>query len=201
MDPLTLASAKPIYPTRSLRFLEKLEQKQSSQDLREDIPEPAKLKLKIIICGAGLGGLATAVALARRGHKVTCFEQAPQLGEVGAGIQIPSNSSRLLLKWGLGPHLRDHVVEPSAMSFRRWQTGEVIGLTKLVPNFTETYDAPYFVIHRAHFHKSLHTRAVELGVDVRIGCKVVKYDVEAASITLEDGSKHFADLVVAADGS
>jgi salicylate hydroxylase len=174
------------------------------------------LPLKIIISGAGLGGLATAIALARRGHQVTAFEQVEKLSEVcfsnsirdldltifqvGAGIQIPSNSSRLLLRWGVDHFLEGKVVEPENISFRRWKSGEVIGYTKLVPDFREIFDAPYYVVHRAHFHDALYRRAVELGVIVRTGAKVVDYDLDAPSITLEDGSKHLADLVVAAEG-
>jgi salicylate hydroxylase len=131
---------------------------------------------------------------------VTAFEQVEKLGEVGAGIQIPSNSSRLLIRWGVDKYLKNKVVEPADISFRRWKTGETIGYTKLVPNFRETFDAPYYVVHRAHFHDALYQRALELGVKVRTGARVVDYDFEAPSVTLEDGSKHFADLIIAAEG-
>jgi len=86
------------------------------------------------------------------------------------------------------------------MSFRRWKTGEVIGQTRLVPQFQKTYDAPYYVVHRADYLEALQARAVELGVEVKTGCKVVEYDIDAPSVTLENGSKHYADLVVAAEG-
>jgi salicylate hydroxylase len=92
------------------------------------------------------------------------------------------------------------VVEPDNISIRRWKSGEVIGYTKLVPEFRETFGAPYYVVHRAHFHDALYRRAVELGVKVQTGAKVVDYDLGAPSITLEDGSKQTADLVVAAEG-
>ncbi|TKA79705.1 hypothetical protein B0A49_01461 [Cryomyces minteri] len=186
----------PTYPTRSLRFLEGL--KRSSTD---SSVESAKLPLDIIISGAGLGGLATAIALARRGHSVTVFEQVQKLGEkVGAGIQVPSNSSRLLLKWGLGPFLGDRVVEPSCINFRRWQSGDVIGYTRLVPEFRESFNAPYYVIHRAHFLDALYRLALKLGVKVRVGSKVKDYNPQTPSLILEDGTTHTADLVIAADG-
>jgi salicylate hydroxylase len=70
----------PIHPTRSLQFLQKLN---SDGPNHESPPLQAKLKLQVIIVGGGLGGLACAVALARRGHTITVLEQATQLGEVG----------------------------------------------------------------------------------------------------------------------
>lgn len=158
------------------------------------------LKFKVIVVGAGLGGLATAIALARKGHTVTVLEQASQLGEVGAGIQIPPNSSRLLLEWGLGPLLGDKTVEPEGISFRRWQTGHVIGYTKLVPEFRKRFNAPYYVVHRAHFHDALYRRAIELGINVLINHKTVDYDDTVPAVTLANGTVLTADLVVAADG-
>jgi salicylate hydroxylase len=86
------------------------------------------------------------------------------------------------------------------MSFRRWDSGEVIGYTKLVPDFRENFQAPYYVVHRAHFHSALHKRALELGVEVRVNSRVVNYDLDAPSIELENGLVLSADLVVAADG-
>lgn len=177
----------------------------------------AKVRLQVVVVGAGLGGLACAIALARRGHAVTVLEQAVQLGEVsvldgkgyfsftyipkvGAGIQIPSNSSRLLLSWGLGPLLESFVVEPAGMTFRRWENGATIGYTKLVPEFRNNFGAPYYVIHRAHFHDALYRRALELGVDVRVDSRVMKYNLEAPSVELFTGKTVKADFIVAADG-
>jgi salicylate hydroxylase len=161
---------------------------------------PSPISLNILVAGAGLGGLASAVALARRGHKVTIFEQAPELGEVGAGIQIPSNSARLLLRWGLGPYLTSIINEPESIAIRRWENGDVIGLTQLIPDFQKSFGAPYYVIHRAHLHDALHQLAVELGVKVELGSTVVDYDLDDPSLTLENGSVHCGDLVIGADG-
>ena len=120
---------------------------------------------------------------------------------MGAGIQIPSNTSRLLLKWGLGPFLGDNVVEPEGISFRRWKDGSLIGYTKLIPDFRENFRAPYYVIHRAHFHDSMRRLAVELGVEIRTASKVKSYDAEAPSLTLQDGASFNGDLIIAADGT
>lgn len=176
--------------------LQKQEGKRSSNDGKE----PSSVKLNIIIVGAGLGGLAAAVALTRRGHKVTVFEQAPELGEVGAGIQIPSNSTRLLIEWGLDPFLAGKIVKPGNIAFRRWENGKIIGLTKLVPQFERDFDAPYYVVHRAHFHDAMYRLALKLGVNIKINAKVLEFDEDAPSITLENGESYSADLVIASDG-
>ncbi|KIW16953.1 hypothetical protein PV08_04144 [Exophiala spinifera] len=194
------------YPTGSLDFLVKFQQKEE-QRLKAmrassliNLEDRSPIRLDIIVVGAGLGGLAAAIALARRGHKVTVFEQAPELGEVGAGIQIPSNSTRLLIKWGLEPFLASKIVKPGHIAFRRWEDGKTIGLTKLIPHFEREFDAPYYVLHRAHFHDAMYQLALQLGIVVKINSKVLDYDEDAPSITLENGEIHLADLIVGSDG-
>ncbi|KAJ5673977.1 hypothetical protein N7462_009416 [Penicillium macrosclerotiorum] len=183
----------PTYPSNCLAFV-------NSPTAFSSQTQSAALRLKVIVVGAGLGGLATAIALARSGHTITIYEQAQELGEVGAGIQIPSNSARLLSRLGLDPYLEKYVTEPETISFRRWESGKVIGLTKLMPNFRELFGAPYYVIHRANFHAALHQRALELGVTVKLASRVVNYDPQGPILTLEDGTFASADLIVAADG-
>ncbi|KAJ6024340.1 hypothetical protein N7540_005137 [Penicillium herquei] len=183
----------PTYPSNCLEFL--------NTSSTETTLQTARLSLNITIVGAGLGGLATAIALASSGHTVTVYEQAAALGEVGAGIQIPSNSTRLLSRLGLEPYLAKYITEPESISFRRWETGDVIGLTKLIPNFRDLFGAPYYVIHRANFHSALHERAMDLGVIIKLGSRVTAYDTENGTITLESGHvSPPSDLIVAADG-
>ncbi|KAF6234795.1 hypothetical protein HO173_007015 [Letharia columbiana] len=192
----------PSYPTRSLNFLKALPRTGGSAKASCEINNlsPSSLALNVLVVGAGLGGLAVGIALARKGHAVTIFEQAPQMGEVGAGIQVPSNVSRLLLRWGLGPLLDGKVVEPKDISFRRWKNGNVIGYTNLVPHFHDTFGAPYYVVHRAHLHESMQRLARELGVRILTASKVMNYDMDGPSLTLQDGSTFGGDLIVAADG-
>jgi salicylate hydroxylase len=79
----------------------------------------APLVLDIVIVGCGLGGLAAGYCLAQAGHKVTILESASAIGEIGAGIQVSPNLSRLLIRWGLGERLKQVVVKPEALTFRR----------------------------------------------------------------------------------
>ncbi|RHZ43502.1 putative salicylate hydroxylase [Aspergillus thermomutatus] len=191
---VTASLKEPSYPSNCLEFL---------KPFRAD-SEPSKcapnITFNIIVVGAGLGGLATAIALAVKGHAVTLYEQTAELGEVGAGIQVPPNSSRLLLKLGLGPYLENYVSQPEGISFRRWENGKVIGHTRLIPGFRQTFGGPYYVIHRADFHSALYRRALDLGVTVKLACRVVDYNPQVPRIKLEDGQSFEADLIVAADG-
>lgn len=105
-----------------------------------------------------------------------------------------------MLSLGLGPYLEKHVTEPESILIRRWENGKVIGRTLLYPEFREQFDAPYWVVHRAHFHEAMHELAVDLGVSVKLASKVISYNVDKPSIILENGSVIQSDLVIAADG-
>lgn len=168
----TKASQQTSYPSQSLNFLHRLH----NPPAQNETPRQAKFPLKIIVSGAGLGGLATAIALRRRGHTVTVYERAPSLNEVGAGIQVPPNSSRLLLKWGINRYLHGKVNVPEAIRMRRWENGELIGLTRLGATFREEFGAPYWVVHRANLQIALYELAKDLGVNVKVGNGVKGYE-------------------------
>jgi salicylate hydroxylase len=187
----------PTYPSNCLEFAKRFLALEANVS---DCVEKAKVPLNILLVGAGLGGLATAIALTQSGHNVTVFEQTAVLGEVGAGIQVPSNSTKILFKLGLKPYLKPYVTEPESISFRRWQTGNVIGNTRLIPDFTDKFDAPYYVIHRAHFHAALYQKVQDMGIEIKLGARVENYNPATGSITLADGTIYTGDLIVAADG-
>ncbi|KAM0241508.1 hypothetical protein ACHAP5_007547 [Fusarium lateritium] len=194
-----VAQPNSAYPSRSTTLLNRIHTSAPISNGNGQVTG-SKVRLQIVIVGAGLGGLATAIALARQGHEVTVLEQAVSLGEVGAGIQIPPNSSRLLLKWGLGPYLEESAVKPESMTFRRWANGDPIGYTSLCPEFETRYVAPYFVIHRADFHRALCRRAKDLGVKIITDSRVMGYDESIPSASTLDGREYRADLIIAADG-
>lgn len=120
--------------------------------------------------------------------------------QVGAGIQVPPNSGKLLQRWGVLQRLGPRAIRPARMNFRRWQDGALIGVTDTSPAFAVQYGAPYCVVHRAHLHHALYQQATALGVTTRLNSKVDTYDTETARIVLSDGGVFQGDLVVAADG-
>ncbi|KAJ9603934.1 hypothetical protein H2200_011456 [Cladophialophora chaetospira] len=89
---------------------------------------------------------------------------------------------------------------PDSLLWRRWENGRIIGNARLNPQSEELFGTPYYVTHRAHLHEILHQKAAELGVVIRLGCKVEKYDLDATSFVLASGEVVHADLIVAADG-
>jgi salicylate hydroxylase len=157
--------------------------------------------MKIIIVGAGIGGLSASLALARNGHSVTIYESAPRLAEVGAGVQMSPNAVKLFFEWGVGPNLLEKAALPQSLYIHNWKDGRVLGETKITPDFEKRYGAPYIVVHRAEMHEILHRHAVQAGVTVHVASKAIKYDFEQGIVTLEDGRTIQADLVVAIDGA
>jgi salicylate hydroxylase len=158
---------------------------------------------KILIAGAGLGGLAAASCLMKAGHRVEIYEQAPQLAEVGAGIQISANAQHVLRDLGLGPAIDRVGVRPGAYVFRLHDSGEEIQRFSLSEEHERLHGAPYTQLHRADFHEILASRAREFdpGV-VRLNSKVTGFsqDDTGVALHLADGSSARGDLLIGADG-
>lgn len=91
----------------------------TAQFISQAGPRQAPLPLNVIIVGAGISGLSTAFLLGRAGHRVTILEAASELGEIGAGIQLTPNMSRLLIRWGAGERLKAVAVVPKGVCMRR----------------------------------------------------------------------------------
>jgi salicylate hydroxylase len=103
----------------------------------------------IIVAGAGIGGLTAALALARKGFRVVVCEQAQELSETGAGLQLSPNAARLLIELGLGDALTPHVVAPDHLSIHRARNGAEIARMALGREIAFRYGAPYWIVHRA----------------------------------------------------
>ncbi|TKA61854.1 hypothetical protein B0A49_11351 [Cryomyces minteri] len=154
----------------------------------------------VAIIGAGLGGLAAAIGISRAGHKVTIIEQAAVLGEIGAGIQIPPNSSRILKRWGLLPKVEEVSVRPREFVLRSYRDGAVLSKQNMVPYAVEKYGVPYLHVHRADYHKILVDEAQRSGVQIQLGSTVTSIDFEKPSVFIRDKPEFEVDIVIGADG-
>lgn len=155
----------------------------------------------VIIVGGGIGGLSAAFALSRQGLKVQVLERSPEFGEVGAGIQIAPNCTRILNAYGLLEEAKELGVLPVAMVMRDAVDGTV--LTSLdLKDMERRYGTPYMVIHRSDLHGLFLKACQNAGVDLRTSQHVTRYEPagDGARVCLADGTVRRARLVVAADG-
>src|SRR5262245_64193127 len=105
--------------------------------------------LSVAILGGGIGGIAAALSLHRVGLDVNVFEQARDLREVGAGIQISPNASRILHRFGLAGRLADMGVKPLAYHQRRWDDGRTLLRSPLAEAMEAAFGSPHYQMHRA----------------------------------------------------
>jgi salicylate hydroxylase len=155
--------------------------------------------MRVAVTGAGIAGLTVAAALTRARVPCAVFEQAPELGEVGAGIQLAPNAARLLHRLGLGPYLGRAAVRPVALEMRRWDDGRVLRRTEL-RDCAARFGAPYYAVHRAVLHRGL-SDLLPAGT-VRLGhrCTAVAERPDGVELRFADGSAHRAGVAVGADG-
>lgn len=159
--------------------------------------------MKITIIGAGLGGLTAGVALLRKGFDVTILEQAQQLKEIGAGVQLSSNATGVLYRLGLGKQLEEISSEPLGKRVRMWNTGQIWPLFDLGSVSRELYGYPYLTSHRADLHQVLANGVLALNKDaIRLGIKVLGHEQHANGVTIRTGTGEVfeSDLVIGADG-
>lgn len=152
--------------------------------------------MKIAVIGAGIAGLAVSRALALRGAAVTVLEQAPEITEVGAGLQISPNGFAVLDALGLGDTLAQTAVRGQVVSLRDYRKGEVVRL-----DLTRLENRNYFFVHRADLIDLLAEGAREAGVKLRLLQQVTEVVPGTEPvIRLTNGSELRPDLVIGADG-
>jgi salicylate hydroxylase len=156
--------------------------------------------MKIVVIGGGIGGLAAALQLLKAGLDVQVYEQAPRITEIGAGIQISPNASRLLHRLGLKPAMDAVGVRPLAVHQRRWDDGRTLQRAPVGAEVETTFGAPYYHFHRADLATLL---AEALPTErLHVGHKLVDLAQKGERVTarFENGVSVEADLLVGADG-
>jgi salicylate hydroxylase len=157
----------------------------------------------IAIVGGGIGGLAAALALIRRGIDVDVYEQAPELRELGAGVQISANGTRVLHALGLKEALEQVQVEPAGKAVRLWNTGQSWKLFDLGVESVTRYGFPYVTVHRGDLHGVIAQALMRERPDaIHLGCKCIGLSQTAEHVELNFESRQptTAKLVVGADG-
>jgi salicylate hydroxylase len=161
---------------------------------------PRSTSLRIAVVGAGLGGLTAAVALRQAGFDVDVYEQAPELTEVGGGINMGPNAARVLYRLGLGKALDREAVRPLSTHQRRWQDGRTLQRAPLNPRCEELYGAPHLTVHRADL---LAIIASGFPAErIHLAHRLVGLDDTGDHVEawFENGARVTADVVVGADG-
>ena len=157
----------------------------------------------IAIVGGGIGGLAAALALTRRGIEVAVYEQAPELRELGAGVQISANGTRVLHALGLKEALEKVQVLPAGKAIRLWNTGQTWKLFDLGMESVARYGSPYITIHRGDLHTVIaHGLAQAKPGVIHLNRKCVELTQAPDHVELrfENGDLVKARLVIGADG-
>lgn len=163
-------------------------------------------KAELVIAGAGIGGLAAAYALARHGQPVTVLERTEAFAEVGAGVQIGPNVTRILQAWGLKEALHAVAAFPQRLQARDARSGRLVGELPLGERTQAVYGAPYVSIHRADLHALLARAALKAGAQLQLGQRLEQVQEEVDGLCLDgtgDTTGHWslqAQALVGADG-
>jgi salicylate hydroxylase len=160
-------------------------------------------KSHIAIVGGGIGGLAAALALVRRGIEVDVYEQAPELRELGAGVQISANGTRVLHALGLKDALEKVQVLPAGKAIRLWNTGQSWKLFDLGLQSVARYGFPYITIHRGDLHGVIARALLQAkpgGIHLGRKCIGLAETPDGVELRFESGEPVTAKLVIGADG-
>jgi 3-hydroxybenzoate 6-monooxygenase len=160
-------------------------------------------RVPYVIVGGGIGGLASALGLAREGRPVHVIERAREIEPVGAGIQFGPNATRVLDRLGVLSELMPAAVRPRELVYMDALTGERITSADLGAEFVERYGHPYVVVHRSDVQRVLLEACLETGaVTIETGKPVVEIEDlgDRARVTCADGTAYVSEVLVAADG-
>ena len=159
--------------------------------------------LRVGIVGAGIGGLAAAIAISRCGCNVTILEQGTDIGEIGAGIQLHPNVSRLLIRWGVDKIIEKELVEPNEINTWDYHGGELRLIGRTNPQEVRRKAGfPWLVVRRDHLYTGLAQSVAEHGAKLIINARVEKIEdaTTPIKVTTSSGQMYEFDLLVGADG-
>ena len=159
------------------------------------------MSLKVAIAGGGIGGLAAALVLARSGQHVELFEKTAAFSDVGAGIQLGPNATRLLQAWGLASDLRACGYIPERLQVKDAASGHVLGEMTLGNAMSARYGSPYLTLHRADLHgcllQAVQQRAAVIQTDIVV--QSFQQTPQTVSLQTSHGVQN-TDVLVGADG-
>ncbi len=166
---------------------------------------PASNSLPVIVAGGGIGGLAAALALVRQGFEVTVLEQAPEIGEIGAGIQLGPNAFHAFDALGVGDKARGRAVYTDYMVMHDAIDEYQVGKIETGEAFRKRFGNPYAVIHRVDVHLSLLEGAQETGkVQFHTNTRIVSVEQDEAHKTVtaidQNGKRWTGQALIGADG-
>jgi salicylate hydroxylase len=157
-------------------------------------------KNKVLIAGGGIGGITALLALRQRGIAAELFEQAAAFGQVGAGLQVSGNATRILRALGLGDALAKVAYYPEGRDYRAWDSGDRLYYTPLGERAEARFGAPYYTAHRADLLDVL-LGGLEAG-SFHLGSRIERFDQDDDRVTLTfaDGSTATGEVLIGADG-
>ena len=154
----------------------------------------------VAVVGGGIGGLTAAISLLQAGFDVQVYEQARWLSEVGAGINIGPNASRLLIRLGLGSELAELAFRAPFFHQRRWHDGRTLTRTPLGQLIEAEFGAPHYIFHRGELHAALAKAVPPERVHLAHRCVEIRQRDDHVEARFENGVVITADVLVGADG-
>lgn len=154
---------------------------------------------RIAIVGGGIGGVAAGLLLVKRGFDVRIFERAPELLELGAGLQLGPNAVRIIHSVGLADDLRRIGCRTPQFVIRRWENGDQIAMRDQ-GSFEQIYGVPNYTVHRGELLRLLLSAFPSDRVHVSHECRAIEQRNGQVHLTFANGRSEVADLVIGADG-